>query len=211
MKKFDKSLLKLYAVTDRSWTGKQTLYEQVEAALKGGITLLQLREKDMPEEEFIKEAIEIKKLTDAYEVPLIINDNVNVCIQSGAAGVHVGQSDMQAMDVRRILGEDKIIGVTAKTVPQAQAALDGGADYIGCGAVFGSATKTDTNRISLEQLDLVCHATGLPVVAIGGINEKNIMELKGHDMDGVAIVSAIFAKEDIEQATKELKKLAESL
>ena len=210
-KHFNADMLKLYAVTDREWTGEQTLEEQVKAALEGGVTLVQLREKNLDDEKFLEEAIKIKAVTDTYQVPLIINDNIDVCLKSGAAGVHVGQSDMEAGCVRTLLGPDKIIGVTAKTEAQAKIAYENGADYIGCGAVFGSKTKLDTSAISLEQLDAVCQATPLPVVAIGGINAENIEQLAGHNMNGVAVVSAIFAQKDITAATIDLMHKVEAL
>ena len=172
---------------------------------------MQLREKNLDDEKFLEEAVKMKAITDAYHVPLIINDNIEVCIKSGAAGVHVGQSDMAAGRVRALLGPNKIIGVTAKTEAQAKIAYENGADYIGCGAVFGSKTKLDTSAISLEQLDAVCQATPLPVVAIGGINAENIEQLAGHDMNGVAVVSAIFAQKDITAATKDLMHKVEAL
>lgn len=210
-KYFKADMLKLYAVTDRAWTGAQTLEEQVREALEGGATLIQLREKALDDEAFLEEAVKMKAITDAYHVPLIINDNIDVCIKSGAAGVHVGQSDMTAGRVRTLLGPDKIIGVTAKTPEQAKDAYDNGADYIGCGAVFGSKTKLDTSAISLEQLDAVCQSVSIPVVAIGGINAENIDQLAGHDMDGVAVVSAIFAQKDIKAATKDLLEKVENI
>lgn len=201
---FDKKMLQLYAVTDRGFGNEDRLYAQVETALRGGVTMVQLREKHMDDKDFIEEARKIKMLTKAYHVPLIINDNIHVCVESEADGVHVGQSDMEAGHVREILGPDKIIGVTAKTPEQALAAQCAGADYIGCGAVFGSSTKLDTNKISMEQLDAVCAAVNIPVVAIGGINRDNILQLKGHKMCGAAVVSALFAKENVEEAAKEL-------
>lgn len=210
-KHFKADMIKLYAVTDRTWTGTQTLEEQVREALEGGATLIQLREKALDDEAFFEEAVKMKAVTDAYHVPLIINDNIDVCIKSGAAGVHVGQSDMTAGRVRALLGPEKIIGVTAKTPEQAKAAYENGADYIGCGAVFGSKTKLDTSAISLEQLDTVCQSVPIPVVAIGGINAENINQLAEHDMDGVAVVSAIFAQKDIKTATKDLLDKVEKL
>lgn len=208
---FDAGLLRLYAVTDRAWTGEMSLEAQVQEALEGGVTMVQLREKNLNDEEFLAEAIRMKALTDRYNVPLIINDNIDVCIKSGAAGVHVGQRDMQAGRVRELLGEDKIIGVTAKTPEQARLAYENGADYIGCGAVFGSATKKDTSKISLEQLDAVCMATPLPVTAIGGISADNIAQLSGHAMDGAAVVSAIFAQPDIKAAARQLANIMSDL
>ncbi|MGN0369867.1 MAG: thiamine phosphate synthase [Butyrivibrio sp.] len=198
--------LVLYAVTDRAWLNGRTLKEQVEEALRGGVTMVQLREKELPENEFEKEALEIKELCRKYNVPFIINDNVNLAVKINADGVHVGQSDMKALDVRKILGPDKIIGVTAKTVDQAVKAMEAGADYLGSGAVFGSSTKTDTERLDHNILRQICESVTIPVVAIGGITAENVEELKGRKIAGVAVVSAVFGQPDIESATKELKK-----
>lgn len=198
--------LVLYAVTDRMWLNGRTLKEQVEEALRGGVTMVQLREKELPENEFEKEALEIKELCRKYNVPFIINDNVNLAVKVNADGVHVGQSDMKALDVRKILGPDKIIGVTAKTVDQAVKAMEAGADYLGSGAVFGSSTKTDTERLDHNILRQICESVTIPVVAIGGITAENVEELKGRKIAGVAVVSAVFGQPDIESATKELKK-----
>lgn len=208
---FKKEYLKLYAVTDGAWLGKRTMAQAVEAAVKGGATMIQLREKHMSDGEFLKEALEVKAVTDRLGVPLIINDNIDVCKKSGAAGVHIGQGDMDMAAARAILGSDKIIGVTAKTPELAVKAEDAGADYIGCGAVFGSSTKTDTSKISIEQLNSVCDAVHIPVVAIGGINEENITKLAGAKMAGVAVVSCIFSKENIEAAAKTMRALTEQL
>lgn len=198
--------LVLYAVTDRTWLNGRTLKEQVEEALRGGVTMVQLREKELPENEFEKEALEIKELCRKYNVPFIINDNVNLAVKINADGVHVGQSDMKALDVRKILGPDKIIGVTAKTVDQAVKAMEAGADYLGSGAVFGSSTKTDTERLDHNILRQICESVTIPVVAIGGITAENVEALKGRKIAGVAVVSAVFGQPDIESATKELKK-----
>ena len=185
--------------------------EQVEATLKGGVTCVQLREKELSEEEFLKEAIEMKSVCDRYNVPLIINDNVEIALKSGASGVHVGQKDMEAGKVRKLLGEDKIIGVSARTVEQALAAQRAGADYLGVGAMFTTTTKLDTKNVSCETLREICKAVEIPVVAIGGVSKSNMMELKGTKVDGVALVSAIFAAEDIENECRELKKLSEKM
>ena len=204
-------LLTLYAVTDRSWLDGRQLADVVAEVLAGGATLVQLREKDMDTESFIEEARDIKKITDKYGVPLIINDNIEVCLASGAAGVHVGQSDMEAGHVRELLGADRIIGVTAKTVAQAMRATACGADYIGSGAVFGSTTKLDTKRMSLETLDDICNSVEIPVVAIGGIDETNIEQLAGHRMAGAAVVSGLFAQADPYAAAMRLRALAEKV
>lgn len=208
---FDKNLLRLYAVTDGAWLGEKTMAQAVREALEGGATLVQLREKNMDRDTLLKEAIEVKKVTDAFCVPLIIDDDIEVCQKSGAAGVHVGQTDMEASKARTLLGPDKILGVTAKTPQQARAAQAAGADYLGCGAVFGSSTKLDTYEITIDQLNSVCEAVDIPVVAIGGINENNILELKGAKMAGAAVVSAIFAQKDIKAAAAHMRALAEQL
>ncbi len=191
--------LRLYAVTDRRWTGRQTLYEQVRSALDGGATCVQLREKDLDPESFLAEAIALKALCSRYGVPLIINDNVDIALRSGADGVHVGQEDMEAGDVRAMMGPDRIVGVTAKTVEQALAAQRAGADYLGSGAVFGSATKTNARPMSTQILREICDAVSIPVVAIGGIDRNNIRDLKDTHICGVAVVSGIFASDDIEE------------
>lgn len=206
--KFSEAMLRLYAVTDRSWTGAQTLYEQVESALKGGATCVQLREKDMGFDAFLAEAIQIKELCGKYGVPLIVNDSVEVALRCGADGVHVGQEDMEANDVRAMVGPDMIVGVTAKTIEQALAAQRAGANYLGSGAVFGSATKTNARPMTKETLREICNAASIPVVAIGGINLHNIRELENTGIRGVAVVSGIFAAQDIEQECRAL--LAES-
>ena len=193
--------LLLYAVTDRSWLGEETLYEQVEKALKGGATFIQLREKELDEEHFLEEAIALKELCHKYHVPFVINDNVKIAEEMDADGVHVGQSDMEADDVRKILGEDKILGVSAQTVEQAVLAEKMGADYLGVGAVFSTSTKKDASAISKERVKAICEAVHIPVIAIGGITADNILTLKGSGICGIAVVSAIFAAKDIEDAT----------
>ena len=204
--RFNKDMLLLYAVTDRRWTGSQTLYQQVEAALKGGATLIQLREKDMDEEEFLKEAREIADLCHSYKKALIINDNVKVALKSGADGVHVGQEDMSASDIRKTVPEDFVIGVTAKTKEQAKKAEREGADYLGVGAVFPSSTKENAIRITTETLKEICSSVEIPAVAIGGITMENMSALAGGGMAGMALVSAVFASSDIEGETRRIKK-----
>lgn len=194
--------LLVYAVTDRSWLKGESLYSQVEKALKGGATFIQLREKELAEEQFLKEAIEINELCKMYNVPFVINDNVDIACKMDADGVHVGQSDMDAGNVREKLGANKIIGVSAQTVEQALLAERCGADYLGVGAVFPTGTKLDAVEVSYETLKAICDAVHIPVVAIGGITRDNIIELKGSGVSGVAVVSAIFANKDIEAATK---------
>lgn len=208
--KLDKQAMLLYAVTDRTWLGNRTLAEQVEETLKGGATFIQLREKDLPFEEFVAVAKEIKKLTDSYQVPFVINDNIEVALAVAADGVHVGQDDMDARELRKKIG-NKIIGVSADTVELAVKAEQDGADYIGVGAVYSTATKTDADVVALETIKAICESVSVPVVAIGGLNEDNIGELKGSGVDGVALVSAIFAKEDICTATRALRKLSEEM
>ena len=208
----DKNDLLLYAVTDRNWLPEgETLEEQVEKCLKGGATCIQLREKQLSEEEFLEEARRMKAVCAKYHVPLLINDNVEIALAVDADGVHVGQSDMEALDVRAKLGPDKIIGVTAKTVEQALLAEKHGADYLGSGAVFGTSTKEDASKMDHKVLKQICQAVNIPVVAIGGITEENVAELAGNGICGVAVVSAIFAKKDIEAATRELKLRTEEM
>lgn len=199
--------LLLYAVTDRAWLNGETLYEQVEKTLKGGTTFVQLREKKLDEESFLVEAIEIKSLCKKYNVPFVINDNVDIAVKMDADGVHVGQSDMEAGDVREKLGPDKIIGVSVQTVEQALLAQERGADYLGVGAVFPTGSKDDADDVSHETLKAICDVVDIPIVAIGGINKENVLQLAGTGICGVAVISAIFAQADIERATKELKQL----
>ena len=209
--KLTKELLRLYAVTDRSWLRGQTLLEQVEQALTGGTTLVQLREKELDEETFLREAVELAKLCHRYGVPLLINDNVEIARRSGADGVHVGQDDMDAASVRSILGSDMIVGVTAKTVLQAIRAQEAGADYLGSGAVFGSSTKLNAKPMTRELLKSICNAVSIPVVAIGGINRNNILDLADTDIDGVAVVSGIFAAADIEAECRYLRSIVKQI
>lgn len=197
--------LMLYAITDRSWLHGASLDSQVEQALRGGVTFLQLREKELSRTEFLEEAKSMKELCHRYGVPLIINDDVELAWEVDADGVHVGQSDMSAGDVRKRLGPDKIIGVSARTVEQALLAQQQGADYLGSGAVFGTDSKADAKRLDHEVLRQICKAVQIPVVAIGGIHEGNVHELAGNGISGVAVISAIFAKPDIEKAAAELK------
>ena len=209
--KLDKKAMILYAVTDRKWTGRQSLAKQVESALKGGATWVQLREKNLDYEGFLAEAVEINKLCKKYKVPFIVNDNVEIAIKSGADGVHVGQDDMQAGDVRKKIGDDMILGVSAHNVNEALTAEKNGADYIGAGAVFGTSTKTNVSAMSYDTLKDICSAVSIPVVAIGGINENNIPLLKGSGIDGTALVSAVFSAEDIEKKCIELKAVIEDI
>lgn len=203
--------LELYAVTDRHWLGNQTLFDQVKEALDGGATCIQLREKQLDEEDFLKEAIEIQKLCKEYHVPFIVNDNVDIAKTMHADGIHVGQSDMEALDVRKALGKDVILGVSAQTVEQAKKAEAHGADYLGVGAVFPTGSKDDADDVSHETLKAICEAVSIPVIAIGGITQDNVKELAGSGIVGIAVISAIFAQKDITQATKDLKQATEQM
>ena len=209
--KCDKQHMLLYAVTDRAWTGKQTLYEQVEAALKGGVTCVQLREKELDETAFLQEAKELCALCRRYGVPFLVNDNVEIAIACGADGIHVGQEDLAAGEVRRRVGESMILGVSVHTVEEARQAVRDGADYLGLGAVFPTSTKTDVEQMPNETLRAICDAVNVPIVAIGGINRGNILRLAGSGVDGVALVSAIFSAEDIEGTCRELRALSEKM
>lgn len=209
--KFDSRQLLLYAVTDRAWTGRQTLYEQIESALQGGATMIQLREKNLSDEDFIREAVQVKALCSRYNVPLIINDRPVVALKSGADGVHVGIEDQPVEEIRRAAGKDFIIGATAKTVEQAQKAQSAGADYLGVGAVFPSPTKRNAIRITAGQLREICASVSIPAVAIGGISKQNMPELMGTGIHGVAVVSAVFSAGDIKAACKELREMAETI
>lgn len=209
--KFDRKDMLLYAVTDRSWLGEETLYSQVEQALKGGATFIQLREKDLEEEVFFSEAMELKELCKKYRVPFVINDNVELAKKVDADGVHVGQSDMKIKEVRKILGKNKIIGVSAGTVEEALSAQAENADYLGVGAVFHTGTKSDASTVSHDTLKAICAAVNIPVVAIGGITKENVEELKESGIAGIAVVSAIFACENIKKGTEELKQAAKRI
>ena len=209
--KLKKENLLLYAVTDRHWLDGESLYSQVEKTLEGGTTFVQLREKDLDEADFLEEAKEIKKLCAKYQVPFVINDNVDIALEMNADGVHVGQSDMEAGDVRAKLGPDKIIGVSAQTVEQALLAQERGADYLGVGAVFHTDSKADAAEVSHETLKAICDAVDIPVIAIGGISKDNVSELAGSGICGIAVISAIFAEKDIKNATKQLKSLTKKM
>lgn len=209
--KCDKKNMLLYAVTDRAWTKNQSLYEQVEAALKGGVTCVQLREKKLGEEEFLKEALEISVLCKKYKVPLFINDNVDIAIKCHADGIHVGQDDMKANQVREKVGNDMMIGVSVHSVEEALEAVKNGADCLGAGSVFSTSTKANVSSLSKETLRDICNAVDIPVVAIGGINKTNIAELSGTGISGVALVSAIFAASDIEAECRMLRKASEEM
>ncbi len=209
--KLSKDDLLLYAITDRRNLDKKMFFEKIEEALQGGVTILQLREKDLDEDSFINEAIEVKNICRKHGVPLIINDNVNVALKSGADGVHVGIEDMPIDEIRRTVPDSFIIGATCKTVEQAQSAERLGADYMGVGAVFPSPTKKNAVRITREQLKEICASVSIPAVAIGGITLENVDELKGGGMSGIAVVSAVFSADDIQKAASLLKEKAKSL
>jgi thiamine-phosphate pyrophosphorylase len=209
--KFDKNSLLLYAVTDRSWLGGETLASAVEKALIGGVTFVQLREKELGTKKLLQEAKDIKELCKKYHVPFVINDNVDIAIAVDADGVHVGQKDMEAGIVRELIGRDKILGVSAQTVEQAILAEQRGADYLGVGAVFATGSKADADYVSHETLKAICKAVNIPVIAIGGISTDNIMELAGSGIVGIAVISGIFAQPDIVGATARLKELAEKM
>lgn len=205
-----KSLL-LYAVTDRSWCKNTTLFEQVEQTLKGGTTIVQLREKNISPIEFEIEAVKMQKLCKSYNVPLIINDDVILAKKINADGIHVGQDDMNTLEARKFIGPDMILGVSVQTVEEAIIAQNEGADYLGVGAVFPTSSKKDAIDVSLETLKQICDAVSIPVIAIGGISINNVEKLANTGIDGIAVISAIFAQEDIFSATKQLKLLAQKI
>ena len=202
----------LYAVTDRMWLKDgEGLTDVCRKVLENGATFLQIREKDLDENTFEQEAEALKELCASYRVPYVVNDSVEIAMDIDADGVHVGQSDIKGRDIRAMIGPDKILGISAGTVEEAQAAEKAGADYIGVGAVFGTSTKKNARNLSLEKLQEISSSVSIPVVAIGGINASNLMELAGSGVDGVAVVSAIFAAKDPAQATRELKVLAQKM
>ena len=203
--KFDKEKMRLYAITDRHWLNGRNLKEVVKESLDGGVTFLQLRDKNSDDETFLQEAAELQELCRDYKVPLIINDNVEIALKMNADGVHVGQSDMEAGAVREKLGPDKILGVSARTVEQALLAQERGADYLGVGAVFATGSKADAAELPHETLKAICEVVSIPVVAIGGITAENISQLKGTGICGVAVISAIYAQNNIKEAAEELK------
>ena len=201
--------LLLYAVTDRHWLGERTLADVVKESLDGGVSFLQLREKDLDQERFYEEAVELQALAAQYGVPFVVNDDVDIALRMDADGVHVGQSDMEAGDVRALIGPDKILGVSAQTVGQAVLAEKRGADYLGVGAVFPTGSKDDAEDVSYETLRDICDAVSIPVVAIGGITPENTPELAGSGICGIAVISAIYAQKDIREAAAKLRKITE--
>lgn len=201
----------LYVVTDRSWLGESRLEDQVEDILRAGATFLQIREKELDDAAFLEETRKLKGIAAQYHVPFVVNDNVDIALTAEADGVHVGQEDQNAAEVRRRIGPDKILGVSAQTVEQALLAQSQGADYIGVGAVFSTSTKSDAAEVPYETLKAICAAVSIPVVAIGGIHAGNILELKGSGADGVAVISAIFAAKDPAAATQNLLVLAKEM
>lgn len=209
--KVDSKSMQLYLVTDRSWLNGKTLLSEVEKCLDAGVTFLQLREKDLDEQEFLNEAKQIGEAARSRRVPFIINDNLEVALKSGADGVHVGQHDMAAKNVRALIGPQKILGVSAQTVEQAVAAERAGADYLGVGAVFHTSTKLDAADVDHQTLKAICDAVSIPIIAIGGIGPDNIMQLAGSGIDGVAVISSILAQPDVAQATARLKALCREM
>ena len=209
--KIDKRDLLLYAVTDRHWLNGRTLLEVVRESLDGGVTMLQLREKTLEEGAFLEEARALQALCRERHVPFIVNDNVDIARAMGADGVHVGQSDMEALDVRAKLGPDKIIGVSAHSVEEALLAEKHGADYLGVGAMFPTGSKADVQELPYETLKEICAAVSIPVVAIGGISQENVAKRAGSGICGVAVISAIYAAKNIKSAAEELKAAAEAM
>lgn len=214
----NKNDLKLYAITDRQWLRGASLSEHVKLAIEGGVTMIQIRDKDILStdsdaglKDEYSEALEIKRICHEHKVPLIINDNVQFAIDIDADGVHLGQDDMNPAEARKLLGTDKIIGVTAKTVEQAKKAQADGADYLGSGAVFGSTTKLNAKPMTKELLREITAAVDIPVVAIGGINADNAATLKGTGIAGIAVVGAIFASADIKAAARKLAEICDNM
>lgn len=202
---FDENALLLYGITDRTWLCGRSLEEDVRKSLEGGVTFLQIREKHLDDGEFLEETLKLKEVCGEFKVPLVVNDNVEVAIKSDVDGVHIGQDDMSAEEVRALIGDEKIMGVSAQTVEQALLAEEQGADYLGVGAVFPTDSKEDAETIDLKVFEEICKVVKIPVVAIGGITKENIDRLKGMGAKGVALISAIYGQNDIKRATMELK------
>ncbi len=209
--KLESRELLLYAITDRSWLGEKTLPQVVEEAILGGASFIQLREKNLSYQDFLGAAIEVKAVTDKYKIPFVINDNVDIAAESGADGVHIGQSDEGIKSAREKLGKDKIIGLSACTVEEAVIAEKAGADYLGVGTIFNTLTKSDARTVSKEELKRICDTVKIPVVAIGGISTDNALKLKGTGIAGISVISAIFAKNDVKNAARELFLLSQQI
>ena len=209
--KLNKKSLLLYAVTDRKWSDNDTFYTHNEESLEGGVTFLQLREKNLDTDSFFKEAIKIKELCKKYNLPFIINDNVEIALKSNADGIHVGQDDMNAKEVRKLIGNDKILGISVQTVEQALLAQEQGANYLGVGSIFTTTSKDDAKNVSINTLKEICNAVNIPVVAIGGIDKDNIKQLSKTGINGIAVISAIYANKNIKEATATLKKLVKEI
>ena len=202
----------LYGITDRSWLKPgEKLSDVCREILEHGVTFLQLREKELDQEAFLKEAEELKELCARFGVPFVVNDSVETAVQAGADGVHVGQSDIKGRNIRAMIGPDRILGISAGTVEEARAGEKAGADYIGVGAVFGTSTKKDARNLSVEKLREISASVSIPVVAIGGINRSNVGELSGSDVDGIAVISALFGAERPGEAAAELAELAKEI
>lgn len=204
-------MLELYLVSDRSWLNGRLLEDDIEQAIQGGVTIVQLREKDLDEYSFIEVAKKIKILCSKYQIPFIINDNLNVALAVDSDGIHIGQDDLPVSLVREKIGPDKILGVSVHNLDEALKAKEQGADYLGVGAMFSTATKNDATDVSNQELLIITTNVDLPVVAIGGINQSNCLQLKGTKIDGIAVVSAIMAADDIKSATQQLKHLAKDI
>jgi thiamine-phosphate pyrophosphorylase len=209
--KLDKKTLQLYAITDRTWLDDRNLRDDVQKAIDGGITFLQMREKSMTTDEFMQEAMAIKSLTNKNNIPFVINDNIDVALEINADGVHIGQDDIPVPIARKILGNDKILGVSAHTLEQALKAEKEGADYIGVGAIFTTSTKDDASNVSIATLKAICSSVNIPVVAIGGITADNALKLQGTGISGICVISAIFGASDIENATCKLKQVTNTI
>lgn len=209
--KCGKKELQLYAITDRHWLNDRSLYEVVKESLDGGVTFLQLREKQLDEDHFLEEAKKLQGLCSEYNVPFIINDNVEIALAINADGVHIGQSDMEMKEAREKLGPDKIIGVSAHTKEEALLAQAQGADYLGVGAVFPTSSKDDAESVSYEILKEICDVVSIPVVAIGGITKDNLHQLSGSGISGISVISAIYAQPDIKEAARELKQCVQEI
>lgn len=209
--KCGKKELQLYAITDRHWLNGRSLYEVVKESLDGGVTFLQLREKQLDEDHFLEEAKKLQGLCSEYNVPFIINDNVEIALAINADGVHIGQSDMEMKEAREKLGPDKIIGVSAHTKEEALLAQAQGADYLGVGAVFPTSSKDDAESVSYETLKEICDVVSIPVVAIGGITKDNLHQLSGSGISGISVISAIYEQPDIKEAARELKQCVQEI